>query len=139
MPGQALDHREGEPVDHTGDEDDRHVFNLGPPDGDRLVPGREDPDVAEQPDSADDGQQPKSDADAGGQGRGNGPLADAFRAFEALWAPGQMVSLPYVWDPNDRSWEDTDWGPGFEPYGVGSSMQEGFGERVLGRAAPTPA
>ena len=61
-------------------------------------------------------------------------LLDALRAFETLWAPGQMLSLPYVWDPGDRSWEDTDWGPSFEPYGVGSSMQEGFRERVLGRA-----
>jgi hypothetical protein len=61
-------------------------------------------------------------------------LLDAFRAFETLWAPGQMLSLPYVWDPNDRSWEDTDWGPGFEPFGVGSSVQEGFAERKLGRA-----
>jgi hypothetical protein len=61
-------------------------------------------------------------------------LHDAFRAFETFWAPGQILCLPYVWDPADRSWEDTDWGPGFEPYGVGASMQEGFSERQLDRS-----
>jgi hypothetical protein len=61
-------------------------------------------------------------------------LLDAFRAFETLWAPGQLLSLPYVWDPSDRSWEDTDWGPNFDPYGVGSAIQKGFAERKLGRA-----
>jgi hypothetical protein len=61
-------------------------------------------------------------------------LLDAFAAFERLWAPGQMVSLPYVWDPADRSWEERDFGPDFEPYGVGRSMQGDFAERVLGRA-----
>lgn len=66
-------------------------------------------------------------------------LLDAFRAFETLWAPGQILCLPYVWDPDDRSWEDRDFGPGVELYGVGSSMQEGFGERTLGRASsPRP-
>ena len=51
-----------------------------------------------------------------------------------LWAPGMLLTLPYVWDPDDAGWEEKDWGPGFEPYGVGESMQEGFGERKLGRA-----
>ena len=50
-------------------------------------------------------------------------LLEAFRAFETLWLPGQIVSLPYVWDPNDHGWEDRDFGPGFEPYGVGASLQ----------------
>jgi hypothetical protein len=61
-------------------------------------------------------------------------LLDAFRAWETMWAPGQMLMLPYVWDPGDRTWEDKDWGPGFEPYGVGTSLQEGFSERKLSRA-----
>jgi hypothetical protein len=61
-------------------------------------------------------------------------LLDAFQAFERLWAPGQMISLPYVWDPVDASWEEKDFGPEFEPYGVGQSMQGGFGERALGRS-----
>lgn len=61
-------------------------------------------------------------------------LLDAFRAFETLWAPGQILTLPYVWDPDDRSWEDTDFGPGVELYGTGTSMQEGYAERTLRRA-----
>lgn len=61
-------------------------------------------------------------------------LLDALRAFEVLWAPGMMLTLPYVWDPKDPSWEETDWGHGFEPYGVGDAMQEGFQERKLDRA-----
>jgi hypothetical protein len=66
-------------------------------------------------------------------------LLDAFRAFETLWEPGQVLTLPYVWDANDRSWEDTDFGPGFEPYGVGTPLQAGFGERSLRRADATGA
>lgn len=62
-------------------------------------------------------------------------LLDAFRAFETLWTPGQMLCLPYVWDPNDRTWEATDWGPNFEPYGVGASIQEGYREHQLARAS----
>jgi hypothetical protein len=61
-------------------------------------------------------------------------LLDALKAFETLWAPGQMLSLPDVWDPEDRTWEEKDFGPGFELYGVGAAMQEGYAERTLGRA-----
>lgn len=61
-------------------------------------------------------------------------LLDALRAFEALWAPGMMLTLPYVWDPEDASWEEKDFGPGFELYGVGQAMQEGFHERGLTRS-----
>lgn len=61
-------------------------------------------------------------------------LLDAFRAFETLWEPGQMLTLPYVWDPHDRSWEETDFGPEAELYGTGTSLQEGFAERTLRRA-----
>ena len=63
-------------------------------------------------------------------------LVDAFRAFETLWTPGQILSLPYVWDPDDQSWEENDYGPAFEPYGVGASVQPDFTERRLGRAGP---
>jgi hypothetical protein len=63
-------------------------------------------------------------------------LLDALRAFETLWAPGQILTLPYVWDPNDRTWEEKDFGPGFELYGVGAPMQAGFPERPLSRAEP---
>ncbi len=61
-------------------------------------------------------------------------LLDAFQAFEKLWAPGQMICLPYVWDPNDATWEAKDFGPEFETYGVGASMQGDFTERTLGRS-----
>ena len=61
-------------------------------------------------------------------------LLDAFQAFERLWAPGQMLSLPYVWDPHDAAWEAKDYGPEFEPYGVGKSAQGDFGERTLDRS-----
>jgi hypothetical protein len=61
-------------------------------------------------------------------------LLDAFRAFEMLWAPGQILTLPYVWDPADRSWEARDYGPGSELYGVGHAVQGEFAERKLGRS-----
>ena len=60
-------------------------------------------------------------------------LIDALRAFALFWAPGMMLTLPYVWDLQDTSLEK-DFGPGFELYGVGEAMQEGFTERKLGRA-----
>ena len=63
-------------------------------------------------------------------------LLDAFQAFEQMWVPGQMICLPYVWDATDASWEDKDFGPAFEPFGVGKSMQGDFGERALGRSKP---
>ena len=65
-------------------------------------------------------------------------LLDAFRAFEMLWAPGQILTLPYVWDPNDHGWEARDFGPGFELYGVGMPMkgQGDFAEHALRRAEP---
>ncbi len=61
-------------------------------------------------------------------------LLDALKAFEMLWAPGQILTLPYVWDPSDRGWEDKDFGPGFQLFGVGQAMQEGFAEKTLQRA-----
>lgn len=61
-------------------------------------------------------------------------LLDAFQAFETLWAPGMIVTLPYVWDKDDRRWEDVDYGPSATGYGVGRSVQEGFAERRLRRA-----
>jgi len=42
-------------------------------------------------------------------------VADAMRAFEAISAPGSIVELPYVWDANDRSWEDIDYTRGWMP------------------------
>ena len=87
-----------------------------------------------------------ADGSDGDAQRGLGPhglqrriLLDAFKAFETLWAPGQILTLPYVWDPSDRGWEDKDFGPGFELYGTGESLQEGFGEKTLQRAGKTGA
>lgn len=42
-------------------------------------------------------------------------VSDAMRAFETISAPGQIVELPYVWDPSDPSWEDLDYTPGWMP------------------------
>jgi hypothetical protein len=61
-------------------------------------------------------------------------LLDAFHAFETLSVPGQMLSLPYVWDPADSSWEERDYGPGFALYGVGQAIQGEFAERRLDRS-----
>ena len=62
-------------------------------------------------------------------------LLDAFRAFETLWAPGQMLTLPYVWDPSDRAWEAKDWRPDFKSYGTTGTSLQGTPERILNRAA----
>jgi hypothetical protein len=40
-------------------------------------------------------------------------VLDAMRAFETIDKPGTIVQLPYVWDPNDRRWEETDYTDGF--------------------------
>jgi hypothetical protein len=61
-------------------------------------------------------------------------LLDAFRAFETLWMPGMILTLPYVWDPNDASWEETDYGADVALYGTGQPIQGGFPERALGRS-----
>jgi hypothetical protein len=39
----------------------------------------------------------------------------ALNAFETISKPGTIVELPYVWDPNDRRWEETDYTPRFLP------------------------
>jgi hypothetical protein len=54
-------------------------------------------------------------------GRPNDPaiqrliVTDAMRAFETITTPGQIVELPYVWDPNDRTWETRDYTKGWMP------------------------
>jgi len=40
-------------------------------------------------------------------------VRDALRAFETIDKPGTIIELPYVWDPNDRRWEETDYTAGF--------------------------
>ena len=40
-------------------------------------------------------------------------VRDALKAFDTFDKPGTIVELPYVWDPNDRRWEETDYTAGF--------------------------
>jgi hypothetical protein len=42
-------------------------------------------------------------------------VIDAMRAFETIKSPGEIVELPYVWDRNDRSWEERDYTKGWMP------------------------
>jgi hypothetical protein len=42
-------------------------------------------------------------------------VTDAMRAFETISEPGTIVQLPYVWDPNDRTWETRDYTKGWMP------------------------
>ena len=42
-------------------------------------------------------------------------VIDAMRAFETITSPGTIVELPYVWDANDRSWEERDYTKGWMP------------------------
>ena len=42
-------------------------------------------------------------------------VIDAMRAFETIKSPGTIVELPYVWDANDRSWEERDYTKGWMP------------------------
>ena len=39
----------------------------------------------------------------------------AMRAFETIKSPGTIVELPYIWDENDRSWEERDYTKGWMP------------------------
>ncbi len=42
-------------------------------------------------------------------------VRDAMRAFESISTPGEIVRLPYLWDPNDRAWETQDYTKGWMP------------------------
>lgn len=42
-------------------------------------------------------------------------VRDAMRAFATIARPGAIVELPYVWDANDRGWEETDYTGDFLP------------------------
>ncbi len=42
-------------------------------------------------------------------------VLDALRAFETIEKPATIIQLPYVWDPNDRSWEERDYTKGWMP------------------------
>jgi D-proline reductase (dithiol) PrdB len=59
-------------------------------------------------------------------------VLDAMAAFETITKPGEIVRLPYVWDPNDRSWEEIDYTKGWMP--VPPSREEADHEEVERRA-----
>ena len=40
-------------------------------------------------------------------------IRDAFHALETITEPGSVVSLPYVWDEGDDTWEDREYRPGY--------------------------
>ena len=42
-------------------------------------------------------------------------VRDAMVAFTTIDRPDTIVELPYVWDPNDRGWEETDYTGAFLP------------------------
>ena len=42
-------------------------------------------------------------------------VMDAMRAFETIKSPGTITELPYVWDKNDRTWEESDYTKGWMP------------------------
>ena len=42
-------------------------------------------------------------------------VIDAMRAFETIKSPGSIVEWPYVWDENDRTWEERDYTNGWRP------------------------
>jgi hypothetical protein len=42
-------------------------------------------------------------------------VRDAMRAFQTTTVAGTIVELPYVWDPNDRTWEERDYTKGWMP------------------------
>ena len=42
-------------------------------------------------------------------------VRDTFRALETITSPGTIVTLPYVWDETDDSWEGEDYRPGYLP------------------------
>ena len=44
-------------------------------------------------------------------------VRDAFDALPGMATPGEIVTLPYVWDTADDSWEDEVYRPGYlAPY-----------------------
>ena len=42
-------------------------------------------------------------------------VLDALAAAGSISAPGEVVNLPYVWDEQDDSWEETDYRKGYLP------------------------
>ena len=42
-------------------------------------------------------------------------VVESLRAAESMSTPGEVVTLPLVWDDSDDSWEETDYRPGYLP------------------------
>ena len=42
-------------------------------------------------------------------------VRDAIQALGTIATPGTIVTLPYVWDETDDSWEDGEYRPGYLP------------------------
>lgn len=42
-------------------------------------------------------------------------VLDALTAAGTISVPGEVVTLPYVWDEQDDSWEETDYRKGYLP------------------------
>jgi hypothetical protein len=42
-------------------------------------------------------------------------VREAMLAFQTISKPGTIVSLSHQWDPNDSTWEETDYTDGFLP------------------------
>jgi hypothetical protein len=42
-------------------------------------------------------------------------VGDAMRAFQTIKTAGEIVELPYVWHPEDTSWEKTEYTKGWMP------------------------
>ena len=43
-------------------------------------------------------------------------IIDAMRAFKTITSPATIVELSYIWDENDRSWEERDYTKGWMPH-----------------------
>ena len=62
-------------------------------------------------------------------------LRDAFHALETITDPGTIVSLPYIWDEEDDSWEEREYRRGYLPaYSRSEYMPN---QEVSGEACPT--
>ncbi|MGH7907212.1 MAG: hypothetical protein ACREP6_11345 [Candidatus Binataceae bacterium] len=54
-------------------------------------------------------------------------IRDALKAFETIEQPGTIIELPYVWDPDDRSWEENDYtDKGFMPRRPNKEQADGL-------------
>ena len=60
-------------------------------------------------------------------------VRDALTAFEQIAKPGEIVKLPYVWDPEDRSWEERDYTPGFMAKRPGPEEADGWDAQRIAR------